>query len=333
MKKYIVFGVVGLLFASCSSGLKGQEKKESASGGTSTARTVVDKDNYKVNPNDVGAILKYLTSDELKGRDTGSKGLEAAATYIEQIFKNNNVKPYFETYHDTLSNFDKPTYNVVGLVEGNDEKLKSEYIVIGAHYDHIGIIKAVDGDSIANGANDNASGTTAVIEMAKYFGKTKANARSLIFVLFSGEEKGLLGSKHIAAKLHKENINLYAMVNFEMIGVPLVNKDYFAYVTGYEMTNMAEKFNEYAGEKLVGFLPTAKEYNLFKRSDNYAFYKEFGVPSQTFCTFDFTNFEHYHKVGDEFELMGVEHMSEFIIKFIPVMEKMANATSKEIVNK
>ena len=278
----------------------------------------------------VGEVISYLASDELQGRETGSQGIELAAVYIETIFKSNGVGPYFKSYRDTLTNFEKPAYNLVGYIEGKDEQLKNEFIIIGAHYDHIGNADPVADDNIANGANDNASGTTTVLEIARYFGKYKNNKRSIIFALFSAEEKGLLGSKHLAKRLKDQNLNLYAMLNFEMVGVPLVGKDYFMYVTGYEESNLADVFNTYAEEKLVGFLPTAKEYNLFKRSDNYPFHLEFGVPSQTFCTFDFTNFDHYHQVGDEVALMDFEHMALLVNKTIPVLEDIVNAPMREI---
>ena len=278
----------------------------------------------------VGTIMNFLASDDLKGRDSGSEGIEEAAKYIEKNFMDNGVAPYFESYRDTLSNFEKTSYNVVGVVEGNDPSLKGEYILIGAHYDHIGIIKAENGDAIANGANDNASGTTTVMEMARYFGKNKTNKRSLIFALFSAEEKGLLGSRHLAKKLKEADLNLYTMLNFEMTGVPLVGKDYELYITGYDMSNLAEVSNKYAGKKLIGFLPTAKEYNLFQRSDNYDFHKEFAVPSHTFCTFDFTNFNHYHKVGDENEIMDFAHMASVVNKLLPVVEGISNAATQEV---
>ncbi len=275
-------------------------------------------------------IMNYLASDDLKGRDSGSEGIEMAAKYIENYFKSYGVKPYFESYRDTLTNFKDPSYNIVGIVEGNDPDLKDEYIVIGAHYDHIGTIAPENGDYIANGANDNASGTTSVMEMARYFGTQKTNKRSLIFALFSAEEKGLLGSEHLAKKLKTQDLNLYTMLNFEMTGVPLQGKDYFVFITGYERSNLAEVSNAYAKEELVGFLPTAKEYNLYQRSDNYSFHKEFGVPSHTFCTFDFTNFGHYHKVGDEVELMDFGHMATLVNKVLPVIEGIANGPEKEI---
>lgn len=278
----------------------------------------------------IGDIMDFLASDELQGRDTGSEGIEKAADFIEGVFKNNNIMPYFDSYRDTLTNIDSNAYNIVGVLKGTDENLKNEFVVIGAHYDHIGIISPVNGDAIANGANDNASGTTTVLEFARYFGNTKNNKRSIIFALFSAEEKGLLGSAHLAKKLKSENLDLYAMLNFEMVGVPLVDKDYFVYVTGYEKSNLAAVSNGYAKEQLVGFLPTAKEYNLFQRSDNYPFDMEFAVPSQTYCTFDFTNFDYYHKVGDEPEIMDYGHMANFVNKMYPVLENIINAPTKEI---
>lgn len=279
---------------------------------------------------EVGEIISYLASDALKGREAGSEGIEMAAEYIENIFKTNGIDPFFKNYRDTLANFAKPAYNIVGFVEGTDKHMKNEYVIIGAHYDHIGSADSVANDHIANGANDNASGTTAVLEFARYFGKLKNNKRSVIFALFSAEEKGLLGSKHLAKKLKDQNLNLYTMLNFEMVGVPLEGKDYLMYVTGYEESNLADISNSHAREKLVGFLPTAKEYSLFKRSDNYPFHLEFGVPSQTFCTFDFTNFDHYHKVGDEVSIMDLGHMALLVNKTIPVLEGIINAPMREI---
>jgi leucyl aminopeptidase len=285
---------------------------------------------------DVSAVAKsmeFLASDALKGRDAGSEGIDAAADFIAKRFAAQGIEPYFETYRDTLGNFSEATFNVVGVLEGSDPLLKNEYILVGAHYDHIGLITPENDDAIANGANDNASGTTTVLEMARYFGKVRTNKRSIIFALFSAEEKGLLGSKHLAKKIKADSLDLYVMLNFEMVGVPMVGKDHLVYLTGYELSNMVAISNGYANEKVVGFLPKAKEFSLFKRSDNYAFHTAFNVPSQTFSTFDFTNFDHYHKVGDENEKMDYEHMVLVINKMIPVVEGIANAAVKEIIYK
>ncbi|WP_318343055.1 M28 family metallopeptidase [Flagellimonas baculiformis] len=328
--KTILYAFTALVMMSCGS----TKIEQTTTLGTKSKSTATKKEEPGfTNAERVGEMMNYLASNDLKGRDSGSEGIEMAAKYIENHFKSYGVKPYFESYRDTLSNFKDASYNIVGVVEGNDPALKDEYILIGAHYDHIGIVQMENGDAIANGANDNASGTTTVMELARYFGTRKTNKRSLIFALFSAEEKGLLGSKHLAKKLKEQELSLYAMLNFEMTGVPLQGNDYFMYITGYDMSNLAEVSNKYAKENLVGFLPTAKEYNLFQRSDNYPFHQEFGVPSHTFCTFDFTNFQHYHKVGDEVDLMDFGHMATLVNKTIPVLEGIANAPTQEIQKK
>lgn len=278
----------------------------------------------------VGTMMAFLASDDLKGRDTGSEGIEKAAQYIEEHFQQYGIAPFYTTYRDTLSNFRKPAYNIVGQIVGNDPDLKDQYIIVGAHYDHIGIVKPENGDYIANGANDNASGTTTVLEIAKYFGQNRTNKRSLIFALFSAEEKGLLGSKHMAKNMKAAELNLYTMLNFEMVGVPLRSKKYSVYITGYQKSNLAAISNAYAGEDLVGFLPTAKNYGLFERSDNYPFYNEFKVPSHTYCTFDFTNFAYYHKPDDEVAQLDIAHMAKMINKLIPVVEGIANGPDREV---
>jgi hypothetical protein len=296
--------------------------------GCKSTTTVSEKD-YRVTAEQVAKHLNFLASDERGGRDTGSEGIAESAAYIEDIFSNNGVKPYFETYGDTLTNFDQPAFNVVGWVQGNDPKLKNEFVIVGAHYDHIGQGKPVNGDSLANGANDNASGTSAVIEFAKYFGTHKTNKRSMLFVLFSAEEKGLLGSKHLAEKLKDQGMDLYFMLNFEMIGVPMQREE-LTYITGYKETNMADVMNGYAGKEAYGFLPKAAEFNLFKRSDNYPFYEQFKVPAQTVCTFDFENYPYYHHVDDEISEMDFNHMATVINTSLPVLKQMTNAEQHEI---
>jgi len=274
--------------------------------------------------------VSYLASDELEGRDTGSAGIEKAAVYIENKLKSYNVKPYFETYRDNYDAKGLKAFNVIGFIEGSDPQLKKEVIILGAHYDHIGFGKAVENDSIANGANDDATGTAAVLAMARYFAGKKNNKRSIMFTLYSGEEMGLLGSKHLAEKLKTDNINVYTMINFEMIGVPMVDKEYEAYFTGYDLSNMAAKLNEYAGHNLLGLLPKAKEFQLFYRSDNYSFYKAFNKPCHAISTFDFTNFEYYHHVDDEADKMDYDFMASLVNKLLPAFEAMSNTPTSEI---
>ncbi|AMO21531.1 M20/M25/M40 family metallo-hydrolase [Flavobacterium columnare] len=274
--------------------------------------------------------LQFLTSDENKGREPGTPEMENVMVFLENQFKENQVKPFYKTYRDKLSDYHKPAYNIVGVIEGNDPVLKNEYVVIGGHYDHIGSATEVEGDRIANGANDNAVGTTAVLEVMRYFSEKKNNKRSIVFALFTAEEKGLLGSRHLAQKMKNAAIDIYFMFNYEMIGIPMNRKEMLVYMTGITKSNMAKKMNEYASEKWVGYLPVESRYQLFKASDNYPFYEEYHIPAHTISSFDFENYKFYHHVKDEFDKMDIQHIQKVTEKSKIVLEKMINAATKEI---
>ena len=324
MKIWIVFSLA-LLFG-CKSGTS----TSNVSLSDYEKYILLDTDKTVVSAAEMKSIVGYLASDELKGRNTGTAGIAESANFIEAYFKKYGIGPYFESYRDEFPFEASTGFNMVGFLEGTDPKLKSEIVMLGAHYDHIGEIEPVNGDAIANGANDNAAGTAVVLEMAKYFVHTKTNKRSMMFVLFAAEEHGLLGSKHLAKRLADKGTNLHTMLNFEMIGVPLKDKDYVAYISGYERSNLAVKMNEYTGKKLVGFLPRAKQMKLFYRSDNYPIFEVFKIPAQTFCTFDFTNFEYYHHVDDEVDKLDFNHMANFANSYLPAIEKVVNSQPNEI---
>lgn len=288
-------------------------------------------ENMTITANEVKETVAFLASDDQMGRDTGSEGIDASASYIENELKGFGIKPYYDTYCDHFKVQEMDAYNVIGFLEGNDAKLKNEIIIIGAHYDHIGTkANMVETDSIANGANDNAAGTASVLAMARYFGAKKTNKRSFMFVLFSAEEMGLLGSKHLANRLKDENANLYTVVNMEMIGVPFKDRDYVAFVTGFSKSNMADKINNYVGSKLLGESEVAKQYNLFKASDNYPFYEVFKIPSHTISSCDLSNYDFYHHVHDEMDKLDYNHMANLINQLISGIEKMSNTETQEI---
>jgi len=211
MKKITSLLIVLIVF-SCSTSKKATESSiDNNVSSTNTEET-------KILKSSIISSMEYLASDELNGRNTGTPGIEKAAVFIEDFLKNNNIKPYFETYRDNFE-FEKRKsrgsdeyetiqgFNVVGVVEGNDPKLKNEFIILGGHYDHIGNGQEVNGDIIANGANDDASGTIAAMEFAAYFAKTKTNKRSILVTLYSAEEMGLKGSAHLAKPLQNLKIH------------------------------------------------------------------------------------------------------------------------------
>lgn len=293
--------------------------------------TKVEVKKVTISKEDIKEVVEYLASDKIEGRDVGSEGIDKSATFIAEKFESYGVKPYFKTYRDEFKVDSLEAFNVVGFLSGNDEKLKNEVIIIGAHYDHVGFrAKPVKNDSIANGANDNASGTSAVLAMANYFAQTKSNKRSIMFALFSAEEVGLKGSEHLAKRLRAEKMNVYTVLNFEMLGVPFKDKDYDVFVTGYDKSNLGQKMNAYTNSKMVGESTIAIKYSLFKRSDNYPFYKTMEIPSHTISSCDLTNFDYYHHVDDEASKINYDFMTEIINKLIPAVEKISQTETREI---
>jgi len=178
----------------------------------------------------------YLASDKLEGRLVGTKGNNEAAAYIKKHFKKFGLKKFNNDYYQPFKVFIKPninkmksdsvtTQNVVGYIEGSDESLKKEYIVIGAHYDHWGWggtgsgSKKKDTLAIHNGADDNASGVSALLSILEEFHNKKISTkRSIIFISFSGEEEGLLGSKYFVNHLPVDKNSVKVMINMDMVG-------------------------------------------------------------------------------------------------------------------
>lgn len=322
MKKITLLSVFFFGILACTS-----QKQEHASQEKESTQ-LTQSPNERKNLKGLEESLKFLTSDELMGRDVGSEGLEKAAYYIQGVFEKNGIKPYLnKSYLDYFTVGDHKTSNVVGYLPGENSDLPP--LIIGAHYDHVGIIKPIQGDSIANGANDNVSGTVTVLELAKYFSGQKLQ-RDVVFALFTAEEKGLLGSKHLSESLKKQDIKPYAVFNIEMVGVPMKGKDYLAYITGYNNSNFTEMFNNMTGKETLGFLPEAQDMNLFKRSDNYPFYETFKIPAHTICTFDFTNFDYYHHVNDEYKEINIHHIQNLIKQIQPGLLGIAQSSKNNI---
>ena len=275
--------------------------------GCKTENIRLDEVREAISLEETKTILFTLASDDMKGRDSKSGGYAKAAGFVEDYFQKHNIQPFYPDYRDSLMTDSLWSYNVVGSIGKYDPNKKT--VLIGAHLDHIGI-KEQEGDSIYNGANDNATGSTAVLQIARFLSQ-KEWKQNVVVALFADEEKGLKGAYHLAERMNKEQVDLAYMVNFEMLGITLTTGANQVYMTGYNLSDMAEKMNAFS-PNFVQFLPQAKEYNLFRRSDNYAFYEAFGVPAQTLSTFDFKNYGHYHKAGDEAEKMEVDNMNTVI---------------------
>ncbi len=208
--------------------------------------------------------------------------------------------------------------NVVGVLPGKSKK--DEYVIFSGHYDHLGIGKPNnEQDSIFNGANDDAAGTTAMIVLSKYFSHLKGkNERTIIFVAFTAEEVGGFGSSYFSKQLNAEKI--VAMFNIEMIGTESKWGTSSAYITGFEKSNMGKILQDNLADSKFKFEPDPyPKQNLFYRSDN-ATLAALGVPAHTISTSKMDSEKFYHTLNDEIETLDMVNMTE-IIKAIALSSK------------
>ena len=165
--------------------------------------------------------LSYLASDEMEGRKPGNPGNFIAVSFIKKEFESYGLETHLQKFTYTFRwrvglfrwrTVEIETMNVIGVLKGTSDK----HVVIGAHMDHLG----VDGDGDAyNGADDNASGTTAILELAEAFGKSDAKPKdTIVFIAFNAEELGLLGSKHYVSDPLLPLDDCKLMINLDMVG-------------------------------------------------------------------------------------------------------------------
>ena len=198
--------------------------------------------------------------------------------------------------------------NVVGILPGKSRP--NEYVIFSGHYDHLGIGKPVAGDSIYNGANDDAAGTTAVMMLAKYYAKKRNNQRTLIFAAFTAEESGGHGSVYFSKQFNPDQV--MAMFNLEMIGTESKWGKNSAYITGYEKWSMGEILKKnLVGSPFMFYPDPYLDQNLFYRSDN-ATLAELGVPAHTISTSKMDSEPNYHKASDEVQTLDLDNMTEII---------------------
>ncbi len=265
----------------------------------------------RISPDSLKGNLSFLASDALEGRATPSPGLTIAAEFIAAQFRKAGLEPgvgssYFQTTTMKArgSDEEKPVHNVIGVLRGSDETLKDSYIIVTAHYDHIGMNPSVPGDDkIFNGANDDGSGTVGVIELAQALSTLKKRPkRSIVFMTFFGEERGLLGSRYYGKNPIFPLEKTIAHINLEQIGRtddregPRVSG---ASMTGFDFSDIGPIFA--AAGKTIGVDISKHPQNsdaFFGRSDNQAL-ADLGVPAHTLCVAYV--YPDYHGVGDHWE--------------------------------
>jgi Zn-dependent M28 family amino/carboxypeptidase len=282
-------------------------------------------------------LLFTLADDSMEGRGVGTRGSARAARYIAEQMRAAGLTPagdsgYFQRVPIALTASDNPGerlpalmpsfaamdtipadrrlngVNVAGILRGSDPTLASEAILVDAHYDHVGIRAPVNGDSIYNGADDDASGTVAVLEIARALSQGPRPKRTIIFVATTGEETGLLGTRWYIAHPVVPLDQTVANLEIEMIGRPdsLAGGAGRAWLTGFERSTMGETFAA-AGLPIV---PDKRlDQQFFMRSDNIAFARR-GIVAHTLSSFNMHT--DYHEPSDEASKADVSHMAKVI---------------------
>ncbi len=215
-----------------------------------------------------------------------------------------------------------PLFNVAGVIPGKSKA--KELVIFSGHYDHMGIVKPKEGDSIMNGADDDASGTSAMIALAKYYKKLNNNERTLIFVAFTAEEIGGFGARYFSQQLNPDDV--VAMFNIEMIGKDSKFGKNTAFITGYDKSDFGKILQKNLEGTEFTFHPDPYiSQNLFYRSDN-ATLAALGVPAHTISTDQIDTDKHYHQVSDEYGTLDVEN----ILSTIKAIAKSAVSIVKGI---
>ena len=280
--------------------------------------------NDTISEEDAKRHIYYLASDKLRGRVNFTNEQLAAAIYISKEFNSYGLQPLppFKCFYqpflsvsgyslpafsacDTLS--DSVLYNIVGLIPGKSNP--DEIIIFSAHYDHVE--KGLMGQTgeIYNGANDDASGTTAVLMLAQYFAMRHDNERTIMFCLFAGEELGLLGSHAFVNRISADKVK--AVINIEMIGKKnWAGKNSFV-VTGSEYSDLKVILKKNLQTENVKVRSDRLDQTyLFMRSDNYSFAKK-GIPAHSIMCSDDSE-PCYHKPCDDAERIDIENMTTII---------------------
>ncbi|HUQ79586.1 MAG TPA: M28 family metallopeptidase [Gemmatimonadaceae bacterium] len=292
-----------------------------------------------ITASDVKRRVEIIADDSMGGRDTPSRGLEATARYIASEFERLGLTPggdggsFVQRYPipgSRQGQTPRTAPNVVGMLEGSDPVLKNEYVVLSAHMDHVGIGAPVNGDSIYNGADDDASGTAAVLELAEALTRPGARPkRSVLFLTVSGEEHGLWGSAWFSERPAVPVSHIVADLNIDMIGrnwkdtIVVIGKEHSDLGTTLNRVNRAHP--ELGMNAIDDLWP---DENFYFRSDHYNFARK-GVPVLFF--FNGTHPD-YHGPDDEANRIDAEKEARIVRLVYLIAQEVGNSAQKPVWN-
>jgi Zn-dependent M28 family amino/carboxypeptidase len=315
MKKIVSFLIVLMFLFSCAVLTKDSDDESVKENINTVSMSKNNTNNIVIDSNMVRKHLYTLAADNMEGRQSGTPGIEKAAVYIEDEFKKIGLSTFgdLDSYRQTFtfknrkSKDDIISSNIIGVLEGKSKK--DEYVIISAHYDHLGMKKSGAGDLIYNGANDDASGVTGVLALAAYFKKV-GHERTIVFAAFTAEEMGLIGSTYFGKEI--DAAKFVAGINLEMIGKTPSFGANTAWLTGFERSDFGKIIQKnLKGSGYQLFPDPYKNFNLFFRSDN-ASLARLGVPSHTFSTTPIDKDPDYHQVSDEAETLNITVITQTI---------------------
>lgn len=279
----------------------------------------------------VRAELNFLASDAMQGRGSGTAYERIAAEYVGSQFRQFGLEPGGDADANGNKGFVQrvalesarvvETWNVIGILRGSDPAAATEAIVLSAHLDHLGVSDTLAGDKIFNGADDDASGCVAVLELARALAAGKRPRRTIYFVGFGSEERGGYGSRYFRDNPPVPLTQIVANLNFEMLGRPdpKVGADK-VWLTGYERSNLGPELAKQGAALVADPHP---EQHFFQRSDNYSFALR-GVIAQTVSSFGLHT--DYHRVTDEVSKVDFPFMTRAINSMVKPIQWLADST-------
>ena len=318
-------------------------------GNITFAQSPIERALNTINRSSAEATINFLASDELQGREAGVHGSRVTSEYIVSLLQWMGVSPladsYFqpfdayrkerqkkgrlEVHPDSIAKLKQEVHqklsmrNVLGMIPGKNTK---EYVIVGAHFDHLGIDPALDGDQIYNGADDNASGVSAVLQIARAFlASGQQPERNVIFAFWDGEEKGLLGSKYFVQTCPFLS-QIKGYLNFDMIGRN--NKPQQPKQVVYFYTAAHSVFGDWLKEDIRKYgLQLEPDYRAWENpiggSDNGSFAKV-GIPIIWYHT---DGHPDYHQPSDHADRLNWDKIVEITKASFLNMWKMANEKS------
>ena len=296
--------------------------------------TAASAQQSSVDDRQIRGALEFLSSDAMQGRGSGTHDELLAATYLASQLREigiapagdersyiQNVSGEFNFYREGKKQWN--TRNVIGKLEGRSEKLKDQVILLTAHMDHLGVGKPVDGDNIYNGADDDASGCAAILQLARALAHEKAPKRTVLFVFFGSEETDGQGNQYFLQHPPVPLKNIVANLEFEMIGRPdPALQPGELWLTGFERSNLGPALAKH-GARLVPDPHPEKLF--FQRSDNYALAKQ-GIVAHTVSSFGLH--KDYHRPSDDLAHIDFKHMEEAIHSMLGPVKWLANSEFK-----